>query len=118
MRKLFSVIAAAGLLTASTHMASAGPTIVAALTSETGFNDQVGYIGQSFTTPGLSGDGFWYNVSFNFYSDVPAMTPAAFGRGYLFYSGVAADTRRTCSAHLGPVPELCRLPEGCTRFRL
>jgi hypothetical protein len=46
--------------------------------------------GESFTTPG---GGPWNDISFNFYSNIPATTPAAPGTAFLFsqpYTGTVA----------------------------
>jgi len=49
-----------------------------------GFNSgtgtATGEFGESFTTPG---GGPWHDITFNFFSDVPAVTPAAAGDAYL-----------------------------------
>jgi MYXO-CTERM domain-containing protein len=64
--------------------ALAGAALAATIDSQTAGNNFVGnstnYWGESFTTPG---GGPWSNIGFNFYSDIPATTPAAAGTAFM-----------------------------------
>jgi hypothetical protein len=64
--------------------ALAGAALAATIDSQTAGNNFVGnstnYWGESFTTPG---GGPWSNIGFNFYSDIPAITPAAAGTAFM-----------------------------------
>jgi hypothetical protein len=64
------------ILIATASLAPAG--VILQVTSGTGFATES--FGESFTTP--SG-GPWNSITFNFYSDVPAVTPAAAGNAFL-----------------------------------
>jgi hypothetical protein len=55
-------------------------TIIFSVTGGTSTDPTPEPIGESFTTPG---GGPWNNITFNFYSDVPATTPLAAGDAFL-----------------------------------
>jgi hypothetical protein len=54
--------------------------------------------GESFTTPG---GGPWNSISFNFYSNSPATTPAAVGTGFLLSMAYAGTTAALSNATPG-----------------
>jgi hypothetical protein len=88
MRRFVASVAVSLLLFGSARESSAD--VVATSTDATLMN-QNGFFGQSFTTVTSMPE---TNISFNFFSDVPATTPAAFGTGFLLsqaYLGTPAD---------------------------
>lgn len=61
----------------------------------------VGFFGQSFTTVTVSPES---NIAFNFFSDVPAMTPYAVGTGFLLsmqYTGAPSGLSSSTPGFLG-----------------
>lgn len=77
MRKIIGGVALAWLLV--TLMPEAAADVVASSTDGTTLN-ATGFYGQSFTTTTPQPE---TDIIFNFYSNVPATTPAAFGTGFL-----------------------------------
>lgn len=81
-------IAFAGILLLCSYSARADT--IAEVTTLTELNTEA-FFGQSFATPG---GGPWSQITFNFFSDVPAATPNAVGTGFIFsseYLGAPAD---------------------------
>ncbi len=87
MRRFVACLAVSLLLIGSARESSAD--VIATSTDGTRPNDS-GFFGQSFTTVTAMPE---TNISFNFFSDIPATTPAAFGEGFLLsqaYTGTPA----------------------------
>jgi hypothetical protein len=60
------------------------------------------FLGESFTTP--SSGGPWNNITFNFFSDVPATTPVAAGTAFLLdqqYLGTPSNLSSSTPGFLG-----------------
>ena len=88
MRRFVASVAVSLLLFGSARESSAD--VIATSTDGT-LTNQTGFFGQSFTTVTAMPE---TNISFNFFSDIPASTPAAFGTGFLLsqaYLGTPAD---------------------------
>ena len=77
MSRLIGMLTA-GLVSALALPAAPGATILQNTGGDIG--SIFAFVGESFTTPE---GGPWSNITFNFYSDVPATTPAAAGTAFL-----------------------------------
>jgi hypothetical protein len=78
MLRIIGVIAAGWLLVAPAPEAAAD--VITSVTGGRALNLAEGLFGESFTTTSLVAE---TNITFNFFADVPATTPAAFGTGFL-----------------------------------
>lgn len=68
-----------------------------------------GFFGESFTTPASV---TWNNVTFNFYADVPATTPAAAGIAFLLTQEYLSTPNGLSSSTLGFVAESTGISTG------
>jgi hypothetical protein len=96
LRRTIAALALSVLVT----LANAHATTIASNTGGNGFNQQ-GYFGQSFTTVAGSPAS---NITFNFFSDIPATTPFASGTGFLLsmeYLGSPAALSAATPGFLG-----------------
>jgi hypothetical protein len=88
----------AAMLVSSQAFAS----VIVQNTAGTDSSSANGFYGESFTTPSPGGP--WNNITFNFFSDVPATTPFAIGTAYLLdqvYSGTPPDLSPSTPGFLG-----------------
>ena len=79
-------------------------TVIASVTSGSGTGGSDAYVGESFTTTTLIP---MTNITFNLFSDFPAVTPAAFGTGFLLsqeYLGSPNGLSAATPGYLGQAP--------------
>jgi hypothetical protein len=73
-----------------------------------------GFVGQSFTMP--SSGGPWNDITFNFFSDVPATTPFAIGTGFLLDQAYLGTPSNLSSATPGFLAESTGITGGMYDF--